>query len=404
VLDAYLAALGGLALVLGLASRKLRELPVSEPLMALALGVLLGPAVLGVLELPGTDRDATLAIGARVALALSVMAVALRFPISEIRSRLGPVVLLTVVAMLAMAAITTGLSALLLGLPAAGAWLLGAALAPTDPVLSSSIVSGDPAERDLPLRLRLLISIESAANDGLAAPLVTLGVVAVHARSLWQGAGGALAALLGAAVAGGVLGHAAGRLVEVSERHRDIEHSAFLALTLSLTALVLGVSHLVHADAVLAVFVAGLAYNHAITRAERSEEWEVQEAINRFLVLPVFTLFGVALPWGAWADLGWRGPAFVVAVLLLRRLPLALALGRPLGLRTEEAAFLGWFGPIGVAALLYLTESTLEGALTEPMWAAGSLVIVASVVVHGVTATPARRRYARRHREDARGS
>lgn len=399
MLDPYLAVLGGLALALGLASRKLRELPVSEPLAALVVGMLLGPATLGVLELPGADGDATLAIAARLALSLSVMAVALRFPVGEVGARLGSVVLLTLVAMLGMAVVTTGLSAAVLGLPAAGAWLLGAALAPTDPVLSSSIVSGHPAERDLPLRLRLLISIESAANDGLAAPLVALGVVAVRAGSLWQGAGEALTNLLAAAAIGLALGFAAGRLVEVAERHRDIEHSAFLALTLSLTALVLGAAQLVHADAVLAVFLAGLAYNHAITRTERSEEWEVQEAINRFLVLPVFALLGVALPWAGWADLGWRGPAFVVAVLALRRLPIALLLGRPLRLGRGEAAFLGWFGPIGVAALLYLTESTLEGALTDTMWAAGSLVIVASVVVHGVTATPGRLAYARRRQE-----
>ncbi|HVL99559.1 MAG TPA: cation:proton antiporter [Egibacteraceae bacterium] len=397
MLDAYLAVLGGLALVLGVASRKLRDLPVSEPLVALVVGVLLGPVGLGWLELPGTDRAATLAIAARIALALSVMAVALRFPLAEIRMRLRPVVVLTLVGMLGMAALTTGLSALVLGLPAAGAWLLGAALAPTDPVLSSSIVEGGPAQRDLPLRLRLLISIESAANDGLAAPLVTLGVVLVHARSLAEGAGEVLAGLAVAVVVGAVLGYAVGRLVEWAERHRDIEHSAFLALTLSLTAVVLGVAQLARGDAVLAVFVAGLLYNHAITRAERSEEWEVQEAINRFLVLPVFALLGVALPWGAWGDLGWRGPAFVAGVLVLRRLPVAFALARPLRLRAHETLFLGWFGPVGVAALLYLTEAVLEEALTEPMWAAGTLAITANVVVHGLTATPGRRRFARAH-------
>lgn len=393
MLDTYLVVLGGLALALGLASRKLRELPLSEPLVALLLGVLLGPAVLGLLEVPG-DGDATLATAARLVLGMSVMAVALRFPLAEIRARLGAVVLLTLVGMVGMALVTTGLAALVLGLPVAGAWLLGAALAPTDPVLSSNIVEGEPAERALPLHLRVLLSIESAANDGLAAPLVAMGVVAVQGTSLAHGAGGVAAALAGAVVVGTALGYAAGSLLELAERHRDIEHSAFLVLTLSLTALVLGTAELLHADAVLATFVAGLAYNHAITRAERSEEWEVQEAINRFLVLPAFVLFGVALPWGLWVEIGWRGPAFTALVFLLRRLPVALALGPRLALDRPAAVFLGWFGPIGVAALLYLTDASLQGVLSDQMWAAGSLVIAASVVLHGLTATYGRTRLA----------
>lgn len=394
MLDTYLVVLGGLALALGLSSRKLRELPLSEPLVALLLGVLLGPGVLGLLEVPG-EGDDTLATAARLVLGMSVMAVALRFPLAEIRARLGAVILLTLVGMVGMALVTTALAALVLGLPAAGAWLLGAALAPTDPVLSSNIVEGEPAERALPLHLRVLLSIESAANDGLAAPLVAMGVVALHGTSLVHGAGGVAAALAGAVVVGTALGYAAGSLVELAERHRDIEHSAFLALTLSLTALVLGTAELLHADAVLATFVAGLAYNHAITRAERSEEWEVQEAINRFLVLPAFVLFGVALPWHLWAELGWRGPVFAALVLLLRRPPVALALGPPLNLDRPAAAFLGWFGPIGVAALLYLAEASREGVLSDLMWAAGSLVIATSVVLHGLTATYGRTRLAR---------
>lgn len=391
----YLAAVGGLALLLGLGSRKLRQLPLSEPLAALLVGVLLGPSVTGVLDPFGAERDAVLHTAAQLALALSVMAVALRFPIDEVRERLPATVLLTVTAMLGMAAVSAGLSALVLALPAASAWLLGAALAPTDPVLASSIVSGDPAERDLPLRLRLLISIESGANDGLAAPLVLLGIVALQNQSLVGGAAQAAGRVAVAIAVGAVLGYAAGHLLVMAERHRDVEHSAFLALTLSLTALVLGAAELARGDAVLAVFVAGLTYNKAVTRTESSEEWEIQEAINRFLVLPVFALFGVALPWAAWGRLGWRGAAFVVAIFLLRRLPLVLLLRVPLRLPTRDALFLGWFGPIGVAALFYLADAGEHGVLADPLWAAGSLVIAASVLVHGISATPGRRVYAR---------
>jgi sodium/hydrogen antiporter len=395
VLDVYLATVGGLALLVGLASRPLHELPLSEPLLALLLGVALGPVVLDAVALPGGERDAILATASQVVVAISVMAVALRFPLAEVRQRLGGLALLITVVLLGMAAISAGLSSLFLGLPLGAAWLLGAALAPTDPVVSSSIIAGDAAERDLPLHLRVLVSVESAANDGLGFALVLVGIVVLGGGTVWSGAtsAGAQAAL--GVVLGTAVGLAAGWLVNWADRHRDIEHAAFLALTLSLTALVLGLAGLVGAEPILAVFVAGLAYNRELTRVERAEEWEVQEAINNVLVLPAFTLLGVALPWALWVDLGWRGPAFAAAILLARRVPLLLACARPLGLSVTEAVFAGWFGPIGVAALLYIAQAGERGVVTETVWAAGSLTIVISIIVHGISAAPGRKALAR---------
>ena len=91
------------------------------------------------------------------------------------------------------------------------------------------------------------------------------------------------------------------------------------------------------------------------------------------------------------------GPAvvFPVAVLLLRRLPVLLVLARPLRLRLRDAIFLGWFGPIGVSAVFYLMLSEDEGVSDPRLWAAGSLVVVASTVAHGITAAPGRRLYRR---------
>lgn len=400
MLEIYLAAVGGLALVLGLFSRKLRDVPLSGPLLAMAVGVVLGPAVAGVVEIPAAERDTVLSTAAQLVLAVSLMGIALRFPLSKIRPRIGQVALLIAVVMVGMAAIVAGLSLLILSLTLTSSWLLGAALAPTDPVLASSVVSGEPAEQDLPLHLRVLVSIESGANDGLASPLVVIGIVAITGRS-WESGLGEIALLLGLAVAVGlVLGDAAGRLLTWAERHRDIEHSAFLAFALSLTAFVLGVVGLLGGEGILGVFVAGLAYNHRLTRSELSEEWEVQEAINTVFILPIFTLFGLVLPWSAWAALGWLGVAFATAVLLLRRLPLLMLFRRPLGLGRPEAAFTGWFGPIGVAALFYLTHAAERGASGTTIWAAGSLVIAASTVIHGVTATPFRQFYAHLNRRD----
>jgi NhaP-type Na+/H+ or K+/H+ antiporter len=105
----------------------------------------------------------------------------------------------------------------------------------------------------------------------------------------------------------------------------------------------------------------------------------------------------MALPCQEWLDLGWRGVLLVVGVLLLRRLPAVLALRPllgPLGGRAKDVLFLGWFGPIGAAALYYAAYALRETGIEE-VWVVGSLVICASVVVHGVSATPLTKLYGR---------
>ncbi len=99
-------------------------------------------------------------------------------------------------------------------------------------------------------------------------------------------------------------------------------------------------------------------------------------------------------------DLGWTGLLLALAVLL-RRLPAVLAL-RPLLGRvggTRDALFLGWFGPIGVAALFYANLAVRESG-AEEAWIVGSLVICASILVHGLSATPLTRLYGRRAQND----
>ena len=87
----------------------------------------------------------------------------------------------------------------------------------------------------------------------------------------------------------------------------------------------------------------------------------------------------------------------VVAVLLLRRLPAVLVLRPLLGSlrgKTRDVLFLGWFGPVGAAALYYAAFSLRETGI-EAAWTVGSLVICASLLVHGVSATPLTKLYGR---------
>ncbi len=400
-LNVGLAAVGGLIVVLGLVSKILRRVSIPEPLAGLAAGIVLGPAVLDLLDPAGWGHQETiLEQAARVTLAIGLMAVALRlpkgFPLVTWRSLAA----LLTIGMLAMWLSTSVLVSLLLGLPFWVALLVGAVMTPTDPVVAASIVTGDPAQKNIPYHLRHLLSTESGANDGLAYPFVLLPILV-----LTKPAGEGLAEwlvhvllreVLGAAVIGALLGYAAGRLLRWAEAHGTIEQPSFLAYAIALALLSLGSAKLLGTDGIFAVFVAGVAFDTVVGGRARADDESVLEAVNRFFTLPIFVLLGLALPWREWLELGPTGLALAAAVLLLRRLPWILAM-RPVVPRlyhTPDALFLGWFGPIGVAALFYATLAVRRTGFQEA-WTVGSLLICASLLVHGLSATPLTRLYGR---------
>nr|WP_294692347.1 cation:proton antiporter [uncultured Friedmanniella sp.] len=389
------AVVGIASVLLALVSRQVRRLPVTEPLVATLLGVVVGPAVLGLLVVEQSQRDVVLLEGSRLLLALSVTAAALRFPASSLRPLARSVALLLLIVM-PVAALAAGAAALLLGLPLALALVVGACLSPTDPVLASSVVSGEPAEENLPARVRRVLTAESGANDGLALPLVGIAVVAVlpatriadaAPRLMWEVLGGT-----GIGITAGVL---AGLGLRAATRHRDLAPGPELVYTLLLAVAVLGVSRLAHTGGVLAVFIAALAYNWCIGNQERESESRVDEAVNRYAVLPLFLVFEAVLPWRQWMELGPLAVVFVIAVLLLRRLPWVLLLSRPLHLPRHDAVFTGWFGPMGVSAIFYLAHSIHEGVTDSRLFATGTLAIAVSVLAFGISAAPGTKVYAR---------
>jgi len=402
-----LTAVGGLVLVFGLLSGSIRRSFLSEPLLALVMGVLLGPAALGLLDPAGWgSQEAILEQAARLTLAISLMGVALRLPKREPFRGWRSLVVLLALVMPLMWLVSGLLVYLMLGTPFLVALLVGAVVTPTDPVVSSTIVTGDLAEKNLPDRLRHTLSGESGANDGLAYPFVLLSILLLtrppgEALSHWLTH--TLLWEVGAAVVFAVLvGYGAGRFLERAYGQGTMERTSFLAYTLALSLAVLGAAKLLGTDGILAVFVAGLAFDAAVSESDRAEEERVQEAVNRFFILPIFVLLGLTIPWEGWMDLGWSGLFLALAVLLLRRLPAVLALKPLLGRvgGTRDALFLGWFGPIGVAALFYATFS-VNRAGVEQAWVIGSLIICASILVHGLSATPLTRLYGRRARNDS---
>ncbi len=400
--NVLLVVAGGTMLVLALLSAIVRRVYLSAVLLALTVGVALGPEALAVVDPIGAEGDHRRLLEelARLTLAVSLMAAGLQVTREDLRVNLGRTAMLLSVGMVGMW-LATGLGAwLLLDLGVWTALLLGAIVTPTDPVVASALVTGTMAEENLPRRVRRTLIVESGANDGLALPFVLLCALMLtepHADALshWVVQAGKEIGI--AVVAGAALGFACGKLAERAVRAREVEHVHLLGLGLSLSLFVLGAVRLAGGSGILGVFVAALAFSLVLEEQVREELEEVQESVTRFFVLPVFILFGAVLPWAAWADLGIVGLAFAGWVLVLRRppvVPLALA---PTRTDARSTSFLAWFGPVGVAAVYYATYvDRFHFAEQERVFAAATLAIVASILVHSVTATPGARLFAGR--------
>jgi sodium/hydrogen antiporter len=399
-LEIALAVIGATVLLIGLFSQRIKKSLVQEPLLAVGVGALAGPYGFGWLDVQAWGQpDALLERVAEATLAIALMAVALRLTPGALRSLWRPVVLLLTAGMLTMWAASSLLAGWLLGLPLALALLLGAAITPTDPVVASSIVTGPFAERHLPERVRASLSLESGANDGLAYAFIMLPILTLSGTvgTAWQRwmidtlvIGLVVAALIGAAI-----GYCAERVLHWATKRHLMESYSFLTFTVTLSLFTLGIASLIGTNALVAVFTAGLVFNLYSNTGERHEEERIQEAFSKLFLLPMFVVFGVALPWDAWPGMGWPLVALIVLTLLLRRLPM-MALLYPALRRSytvRDAAFIGWFGPIGVAAIYYALFAVRHTG-DAGIWHATSAIVLASILVHGVTAMPFSRWYA----------
>jgi NhaP-type Na+/H+ or K+/H+ antiporter len=398
---AWLLGFGTAALLLllgatsGLVNAKLW---ISEPLVCAAFGVAIGPAWLGLLSLdPVHNPQAHMFLreAARITLAIAVLAAAIRLPQGWIRRHWRGLAVALGPGMVLMWAAGALVAAASFALPWRICALIGAVIAPTDPVLSAPVVSGALARRAVPADLRHAITAESAINDGLAGPIVMLPVIALSTRGTWHAIGlhwllhavlwdVGTALLLGAAA-----GYVARRLMRWAARQEHAERSSLLTIALALALAVMCGLQAVGGNGVLGAFVAGAVLNDGYDSANQEHQEHFNEAITRFFDLPIMILLGVAAPWGAWAAMGWHALAFVACVLLLRRMPawLLLRQGMPWARRLPYNLFAGWFGPIGAAAMFYaLTAQDSTGLQT--LWPIVSLAAAASVVAHGITGTP----------------
>ena len=287
-----------------------------------------------------------------------------------------------------------------MGLSLAAALLLGAILSPTDPVLAGDIGVGPPGDED-EHEPNFALTAEAGGNDGLAAPLVLIGVfVAEKGGTGWIGEW-LLADLLYAVVSGVAIGAVVGVLAAWSVkglRDRELLAPGFDGYHAIATALVTyGVAEVAGGYGFLAVFAGGLAFR----RYEHDHELNKNahtgaEQVEKFMELAAILMLGSLLSLSGLGAPGWEGWLLAVVLLLVIR-PLSVLLSL-LGSNVETGqgrAFVAWFGVRGVGTLYYaatiVTASVLSnGEQRVVVWTAIACVIV-SIIVHGITGGPALR-------------
>ena len=379
-----------------------RERAFSASLIYLGLG-LAAATMIELLDVRWIDplQDATLLEHlAEFAVIVALFGTGLKLERAFDRRMWGPVArLLGLVMPLTIAAVAL-FGAGVMGLSLGAAIILGAALAPTDPVLAGDVGVGPPGDEEEHVP-NFALTAEAGLNDGLAFAFVFLGAfVAAQGGSGWLAewiaADVAYAVLVGTAL-GAAGGYAiAASILRLRERRLMIEAlDGWVAIAAVL--LVYGLTEVAGAYGFLAVFAAGVAfrnYEHGHELNRRVHDGA--EVIEKFCELGLILLLGSLITLTGLREVeaaGW----LLVPVLLLVIRPLATAVafaGSPTPLR--ERAFIGWFGVRGIGSLYYVAVALGLGIL--PVDEARSLFwtvtacVVASIVVHGVTAAPLSRR------------
>ncbi|KAN0062787.1 hypothetical protein ACQY0O_004983 [Thecaphora frezii] len=418
-----LAILGGFILLYGLVSYVVSQrLYLSEPLLAVLLGIAVGPYGLAWIDPRswGTEaqRDEVGFQLTRIVVGIQVVFTGIELPKAYLwRERRSLAVLLLGVMSVGWL-VTAGLvCALVPDITFKQALAIAAAVTPTDPILSNSVTKGRYAQKYVPSPVRQLLLAESGANDGLGLPLVYLALyVLVLPKGAERGEVGAMVGRwvysiviyqVGLAILfGAVLGYVARKMLRWAEERGHVDKTLFFAYGLGLALFTLGTTGMVGCDDILACFVAGNSFTWDDWFRLRTHGHDFQELVDAVLNLGVFLYIGTVVAWEEYgkAELGWgRMVALATAVLLLRRPPWVLA-GKwwvaPLrGWR--DAMFAAWFGPVGVGAVFYtqvvkrwIREGEVGGGggggqgaekVKTFITPVVLLCVLASVVVHGIT-------------------
>ena len=424
---------GVLLVVMALSGSVLARLPLSTAMLYLLVGLAVSPLGLGLLWADSAKHSVLLETLTEIVVLISLFSAGLKLS-SALGDRrwllpLRLAVLSMVFTVLAIAAVGT----ILMGLSVGAAILLGGILAPTDPVLASDVQVHTPGDRD---KLRFSLTGEGGLNDGTAFPFVMLGLGLLGLHDLgqfgwhWFAVDVVWGVACGIGVGAG-LGLAIGQLVLFLRREHQEAVGLDDFLALGLVALSYGTALAFKGYGFLAVFAAGVALRHLVERQTRApatsrmavEQAAVQrdntaaaqvavdpehapaymvhavlgfnEQLERIGEVTVVIAIG-ALLWAVdWQDAVW----WFVPLLLLVIRPLSVALGLAgSSVSANQRLLIGWFGIRGIGSLYYLMYAINHGlpaGLADKLTSLTLSVVVASIVVHGISVTPLMAMYER---------
>ena len=400
---------GGLLLCMGLSRPTLGHLPVTSAIIYLFVGLVVGPTVLNVFHFNPLKQSALLEVLTEAAVLISLYAAGVKMPVPVRRQRWRTPILLAVLSMTLTVGLVTAFAHYLLGLPLGAAVLLGAIVAPTDPVLATDVQIRHPGDRD---QLRFTLTCEAGMNDGTAFPLVMLGLglLGLHELGdlglrwvlvdvLWATTAGILVGVL----CGVTLAHLGKRLRVEGNEHQLMDD--FLGL--GLIGVVYGLCLLLSAWGFLAVFFAAVALRQTEQRlanvAEPVESADAlcgappsvsagslvfKEHLERLSEVLLILLIGGSLFLDSWS---WRAVGLAAFLFAVAR-PLSVLVGLlGSGNSWRICGLAGWFGVRGIGSLYYLMYAIEHGLPEEialELIHMTLIVVTLSILVHGISVKP----------------
>jgi NhaP-type Na+/H+ or K+/H+ antiporter len=397
--------IGALLLVRGLTATLLQRLPVTAAIIYLGVGVLFGPTALNLFHFNPLKESALLQVLTEVAVLISLFSAGVKMPGSFNFTRWRPPMLLATVSMALTVALVATFAVYVLDLPLGAGILLGAILAPTDPVLATDVQIRHPGDRD---QLRFTLTCEAGMNDGSAFPFVMLGLGLLGLHELGDGGQRWLVVeVLWATIGAIAIGIAAGvALAKLGWLLRSKPHSHELMndfLGLGLIGVVYGLCVLIDAWGFLAVFVAAVALRQTERKLAKTASPDIdgealptvsegslifKEHLERLSEMVLVILLGGTLfvdSW-SWAAVGLSLFLFVVARPLSVLVGL-LGSGTPWRIRGLTA----WFGVRGMGSLYYLMFAIQHGlpeGLALQLIQLTLIVVTMSILVHGTSVKP----------------
>lgn len=396
----YLLVIGLLLLGITLGSGWISRLPLSYALIYLVVGILLGPYGFKLIEIrPDTNFLLRLT---EIVVIVSVFGCGLKMnrPLKlwawNTTARLiGFLMPLSIIAIAAA-------SHFFLGFSWAAAILLGAILAPTDPVLASEVQLSNFEDKD---EVRFGLTSEGGLNDALAFPFVYLGLYWLKDSNLdnWFKEWVAID-LLWAVTSGIIMGYLVAKAIvwieKKAQAFQPIDDVVEDFVAISTILLTYSLTEVINGYGFLAVFVAGyfVQASYFTEQDKRHAQLEFTEQIEKLLEVGTILILGSLLLMTPMMKYG--GQALLIAaliILVIRPLGVWLSmLGSPVPLQTS--LIFGWFGIRGIGSLYYLSYALtkgLKGELGEQIAWITYITVMISVVLHGITATPVMNWYER---------